>query len=214
MSFTDYTEGKVADEIFGATAFAAPGTLHVGLHSAYPNEAGSGAELSGNNYSRVAVTNNTTNWPNYSGGQKANGTPITFPTASGNWLEAVAVSIWDSGAGGNMIARGWLGTDAGKLFTATVADLFTAPGHSLTNDDKVAVITVPGGTLPTGVVEGTIYFVINVSGDTFNLSATLGGGAINLTTVGAGLIKEVIPKTVQTNDTLTFDTGDLIITLD
>lgn len=214
MSFTNYTEGKIADEIFGATAFAAPATLHIGLHSAYPNEAGVGAELSGNNYSRVAVTNNTTNWPNYSADQKSNGTTITFPTASGPWLEAVAVSVWDSGAGGNMIARGWLGSDAGKLFTATTADLFTAPGHSLTNDDKVAVITVPGGTLPTGVVEATIYFVINVSGDTFNLSATLGGGAINITAAGAGLIKEVVPKTVQTNDTLTFAPTTLVITLD
>lgn len=214
MSFTNYTEGKVADEIFGATAFSAPATLHIGLHSAYPNEAGTGAELSGNNYSRVAVTNNTTNWPNYSGDTKSNGTTITFPTASGNWLEAVAVSVWDASVAGNMIARGWLGSDGGKLFTATAADVFTAPSHTLVNDDKVAVITVPGGTLPTGVVDGTIYFVVGQSGDTFNLSATQGGGAINLTTTGAGLIKKVIPKTVQTNDSLSFGVGTLVITLD
>jgi hypothetical protein len=214
MSFTNYTEGKVADEIFGATAFAAPGTLHIGLHSAYPNEAGTGAELTGNGYARVAVTNNGTNWPAYAADQKSNGTPIVFPTASGNWLEAVAVAVWDESVAGNMIARGWLGTDAGKLFTATTADLFTAPGHTLTNDTKVAVITVPGGTLPTGVVDGTIYFVINTSGDTFNLSATQGGGAINITAAGAGLIKAVIPKTVQTNDTLSFGVGTIVITLD
>lgn len=214
MSFTNYTEGKVADEIFGATAFAAPATLHIGLHSAYPDETGAGAELSGNNYARVAVTNNTTNWPNYASNQKSNGTTITFNTASGNWLEAVAVSVWDASVAGNMIARGWLGNDAGRLFTATAADVFTAPGHTLVNDTKVAVIAVPGGTLPTGVVEGTIYFVIGVSGDTFSLSLTQGGAAINLTTVGAGLIKAVIPKTVQTNDTLTFAPTTIVITLD
>lgn len=214
MSFTNYLEGKVADEVFGATAFSAPANLHIGLHSAYPNEAGTGAELSGNGYARVSVTNNTTNWPNYSDPTKSNGTTITFPTATGNWLEAVAVSVWDASVAGNMLARGWLGSDAGKLFTATAADLFTAPSHTLVNDDKVAVITVPGGTLPTGVVDGTIYFVINQSGDTFNLSTTLGGGAINLTTVGAGLIKKVVPKTVQTNDTLSFAASAIVITLD
>jgi hypothetical protein len=214
MSFTNYTEGKIADEIFGATAFAAPATLHIGLHSAYPDETGAGAELTGGNYSRVAVTNNAANWPNYAANQKSNGATITFPTASGNWLEAVAVSIWDASSGGNMIARGWLGSDSGKLFTATLADLFTAPGHTLVNDDKVAVITVLGGTLPTGVVDGTIYFVVGVSGDTFNLSATLAGAAINITAAGAGLIKKVVPKTVQTNDTLIFGIGTVVIGLD
>jgi hypothetical protein len=214
MSFTDYTEAKIADEIFGATAFAAPGTLHVGLHSAFPNEAGVGAELSGNGYARAAVTNNVSNWPNYSGGQKTNGNPISFPQASGAWLEAVAFSIWDASTNGNMLARAWLGSDAGKIFTATSADVFTAPGHSLANDDKVAVIAVPGGTLPTGVVEGTIYFAIGVSGDTFSLSATQGGGAINITVAGAGLIKKVVPKTVQTSDILTFPASSLVVTLD
>jgi hypothetical protein len=216
MSFTDYTEGKVADEIFGATAFAAPGTLHVGLHSAYPNEAGSGAELTGNGYARVAVTNNTTNWPNYSGGQKLNGNPVTFPTATGsNWLEAVAVSIWDAPTSGNMIARGWLGSDPGKVFTAkAVGDTLTIPGHSLVVDDKVAVIAIPGGTIPTGIVEGTIYFVKTVSSDDITLAATQGGATIDLTTTGAGLIKKVIPKTVQVGDTLSFPASSLVITLD
>lgn len=214
MSFSNYLEGKIADEVFGATAFAAPATLHVGLHSAYPNEAGSGAELSGNNYARAAVTNNTTNWPNYSADQKANGQPITFNTASGNWLEAVAFSIWDAASSGNMLARGWLGNDPGKLFTATVADVFTAPGHSLVNDDKVAVIAVPGGTIPTGVSEGTIYFVISVSGDTFSLAATQGGAAINITVAGAGLIKKVVPKTVNNGDTLSFPASSIVIGLD
>jgi hypothetical protein len=215
MSFTDFTEGKIADEIFGATAFSAPATLHVGLHSAYPNEAGSGAELTGNGYARVAVTNNTTNWPNYSAGQKLNGTPINFPTATGsNWLEAVALSVWDAASSGNMIARGWLGSDAGKVFTATAADVLTVPGHSLVVDDKVAVIAIPGATLPTGVAEGTIYFVKTVSGNDITLSATQGGATLDLTTVGAGLIKKVIPKTVQVGDTLSFPASSVVITLD
>lgn len=103
MSFTNFLEGKIADELFGGQAFAAPATLHIGLHSAYPNEAGAGAELSGNGYARVAVTNNLTNWPAYSGDQKQNGTPITFLQATGNWLEAVAISVWDAASSGNVV---------------------------------------------------------------------------------------------------------------
>lgn len=214
MSFTNYLEGKVADEVFGGTAFNAPANLFIGLHSAYPNEAGTGAELSGNNYSRVSVTNNSTNWPNYSADTKSNGTSITFPTASGNWLEAVAVSVWDASTSGNMLARGWLGNDAGKIFTATAADVITAPSHTLVVDDKVAVIAIPGGTLPTGAVEGTIYFVKTVSGNDITLSATQGGATLDLTSVGAGLIKKVIPKTVQSGDTLSFGVSSIVITLD
>lgn len=216
MSFTDYTEGKIADELLGAQAFGAPATIHVALHSAYPNESGSGAELTGSGYARVAMTNNLTNWPAYSGGQKVNGTPIVFgPASGGSWLEAVAVSLWDASVSGNILARAWLGNDLGKIFTAKASsDALTVPGHSFLSDDKVAVIAVPGGTLPTGIVEATIYFVKTVSGDDITLSTTQGGGTIDLTTVGAGLIKKVSPKVVPNGDTLTFNPGSIVFTLD
>jgi hypothetical protein len=215
MSFTNYLEGKVMDEVFGATAFSAPANLFVALHSAYPDEAGSGAELSGNGYARVSVANNTTNFPNYASDQKKNGAEIAFPQATGNWSEAVAVSIFDASSGGNMLARGWLGSDAGKVFVAEADDeTFNVPGHSLVVDDKVAVIAIPGGTLPTGVSEGTIYFVKTVTGNVITLSATQGGATLAITTDGAGLIKKVVPKTVQTNDTLKFAIDALVLSLD
>jgi hypothetical protein len=214
MSFTNYLEAHVADEVFGATAFSAPANLFASLHSAYPDESGSGAELSGGNYNRVSITNNTTNWPAYSSDQKKNGTAITFPTASADWLQAVALAIWDASTSGNMLARAWLGSDAGKIFTATAADVVTVPGHSLVVNDMVAVIAVPGATLPTGAAEGTIYFVKTVSGNDITLSATLGGATLDLTAAGAGLIKKVIPKTVLNGETLSFPANSVVITLD
>lgn len=45
------------------------------------------------------------------------------------------------------------------------------------------------GTLPTStpqIVEGVYYYVINPSGSTAQLAATIGGSAINFTTVGTG----------------------------
>jgi hypothetical protein len=54
-------------------------------------------------------------------------------------------------------------------------------GHGLVNDNKVVFI---GATLPTGITEGTEYWVIGVTAatpDYFSISSTQGGAAINLT---------------------------------
>jgi hypothetical protein len=52
--------------------------------------------VSGNDYARVTLTNNATNWPAASGGAKANGTAITFPQASGgNWGTVTHFAIHD-----------------------------------------------------------------------------------------------------------------------
>lgn len=112
-SFSDYLEAKILDEVFGATAFSAPGTLYVALFTAAPSDSGGGTEVTGGSYARVAVTNNTTNWPNATGTSptsKANGTVITFPTATANWGTVVAFGIFDASSGGNLIAWADLNT--------------------------------------------------------------------------------------------------------
>lgn len=50
-------------------------------------------------------------------------------------------------------------------------------GINPTNGDAVVFQTT--GTLPTGITAGTVYYVINASGTTCNISATYGGSAIN-----------------------------------
>ena len=80
MSFSDALELRILDSAFGGTAFTPDATLHIGLSSTDPGETGSTqTEPSGNGYARVAVTNNTTNFP--AGIPKDNGTVITFPQA-------------------------------------------------------------------------------------------------------------------------------------
>src|SRR5262245_16414410 len=196
MSFTNFLEGALANEVLGATGYTPPATLHASLHSAWPTEAGSGTELSNTGYAREAITNNTTNWPAFASDQKSNANPIEFGPAGENWATAVAMALWADPTAGNMLMRCWLGPDPPRIFTATAADVFTAPGHGLANDDRAAVLATPGATLPTGVTEGTLYWVVGVSGDTFQLSTTQGGGAVNLTAAGSGFVKKVIPKTV------------------
>jgi hypothetical protein len=57
-------------------------------------------------------------------------------------------------------------------------------GFSLENGTAVTLTTT--GYLPTGLVPGTVYYVINSSGTTCNLSATYGGSAINTSGTQSG----------------------------
>jgi hypothetical protein len=71
-------------------------------------------------------------------------------------------------------------------FTANAAnDRFTSLGHELANNDSVHVSNM-GGALPAGLSAGTTYYVVGVQPDTFQLSATMGGAAINITDAGTG----------------------------
>lgn len=86
MGFSTVQDNKFLDELFGGVNFVPPATVYIGLSTSTPAKAGTGVtEPSGNAYARVAVTNNTTNFPNAAGGSKSNGTAITFAEATGAW---------------------------------------------------------------------------------------------------------------------------------
>jgi hypothetical protein len=123
-SFADYLEDRVLDHIFGATASTAPVTLYCGLSTTTITDAGGNiTEPSGNNYSRVAITNNSTNFPASSGGAKANGTAITFPTASGSWGTCTHAFLSDASSGGNIYV--WADLTVSKSITS--GDTFSFP---------------------------------------------------------------------------------------
>ena len=109
--FSDYLENAVLNQIFGSQAYSAPATIYVGLSSSLPTDSGGNiTEPSGNGYARVAVTNNTTNWPVTSTGSKTNGVPITFASATGAWGSVSYVVLFDSLTSGNFLAQGTLST--------------------------------------------------------------------------------------------------------
>ena len=107
--FTDTIENAVLNHIFGKTAYTAPATYYIGLSTSNPGESGSMAgEPSGGSYVRVAVTNNTTNFPNAVDGSKANGVQITFPEATGTWGNITHFFLADAATDGNIVAYGTL----------------------------------------------------------------------------------------------------------
>jgi len=79
-------------------------------------------------------------------------------------------------------------------FTATNASpcVFTwTPTTTLTTLPAGTGIKLSGGSVPAGFTAGTTYYVINSSGSTFNLAATVGGSAINSTGSGSGTLSVV-----------------------
>jgi hypothetical protein len=105
---SDYLENKILDHILGGGVFTRPPTLYLALYTAGPTDSGGGTEVSGSAYSRVAVTNNSTNFPAASGGSKSNGAPINFPTATGNWGTVTHFGVFDAASDGNLLFHGAL----------------------------------------------------------------------------------------------------------
>ena len=87
-------------------------------------------------------------------------------------------------------------------YTATVTPVlsgstFTSNAHGLVNGVRVGLSS--SGTIPSPLLPNIEYFVVSATTNNYQLSATLGGSAISLSTVGAGTITatEVIPGTAD-----------------
>lgn len=63
---------------------------------------------------------------------------------------------------------------------------FTAVAHGFARGQE-ARISFGAGTLPGGLSQNVVYYVRDVSGDTFKLAATAGGAAIDITSEGTGV---------------------------
>jgi microcystin-dependent protein len=78
------------------------------------------------------------------------------------------------------------GLNTGVAFTAdNTTDTFTSASHGLANG-SILEVRNSGGSLPVGLSVPTKYFVVGTTTDTFQLSTSLGGPAVNVTTDGTG----------------------------
>lgn len=78
-------------------------------------------------------------------------------------------------------------TNGGTTFTAATSDTITSNGHNLSDNDVLILTT--SNTLPAGLSTGTPYYVINSTTNTFELSTTQGGSAVDITDTGTGIHK-------------------------
>ena len=72
-----------------------------------------------------------------------------------------------------------------QAFTVTTAtDLVTSNAHGLSDGDTVVLTTTT--TLPAGLSLTTQYYVISPTTNTFRLSSSFGGSAVDITDTGTG----------------------------
>lgn len=133
-SMSNNLERDFLNWFFGDTEPTVPGTIYVGLSTADPGETGSGvAEPSGGSYARVAVANNTTNWPEVAAGEaKENAVAITFPTATGSWGTITHMFFATAASGGQLIAKAALTTS--RTITSGQTPAFAIDAISMTAD--------------------------------------------------------------------------------
>ena len=131
-SKSDYLENKVLDHVLGGGDYTRPAKVYVALYTEAPSDAGGGTEVSGGSYARVEVTNNATNWPAASDGEKSNGTEITFETATDSWGTVVAFGILDADEEGNLLL--WATLTANKTIDSGDTAKFAVGDLTYTED--------------------------------------------------------------------------------
>ena len=146
---------------------------HLSAHTAYSS---SGAnEVTGGTpaYARKAVTYAAAS----AEARTASNTP-TFDIGAG--VTVRWIGKWDAVSAGTFLGMTANGGTEQEFSMDATADSIKVPAHGWVATQKIAFY---GDTVPGGLVEGTVYFVAGtVTTDTFQVAATSGGGAINLTT--------------------------------
>lgn len=120
-AFGTYLANALGDESLRATAYAAPATVYLALHTANPTVDGSGAEVTGGSYARQSIA-----FDAFALGVTANTSLITFPTATADWGTVTHWGIRDASTAGNLLYFG--------AFTASrivnTGDVYTVPAGS------------------------------------------------------------------------------------
>jgi hypothetical protein len=165
---------------------------HLGLHTGFPPAGGN--ELVGGSYARLA-----TGWAAAAGTCVAiTAVPKTFEVPAGSTVRAVG--LWSAVSAGTLRGYALAGAGATIAVGAAAADLagntLQSEAHGLAANDTVLVWPSIGATLPNGLAEDTIYFVLaaGLSADAFTLSLSQGGAAVDLTGAGDGDLQKFVAE--------------------
>lgn len=198
-----------------ATAYSPPATHYVGLFSVSPGDDGTGGtEISGNAYARQGITRATGSWSVPAGGGISNANPVTFPVATpAGWGRVYTMGVWDAATAGNLRYVLPLVNSTYKAFvlTDTTNDDIEFPAHGFVANDIVRFFTLPGASLPAPLAQDTLYYVIatGLTTNSFRVSTTQGGAAVNITAAGAGEVAKDASFDVVANSQLSFAAGTI-----
>lgn len=178
------------------------GSLFLALHSADPGEAGDQTtnEVAYTGYARMAVARSGAGFV-VTGNSVSPAANVDFgqctaaPATYAYWSIGVAAS-----GASKILYKGVIGANLGS-FTALATDTITIPGLAgVAVNDNIAFFASPGDVLPTGVTEGTVYFVKTLTGNDITISTTSGGVTVDITAAGKGRAMKVTPKVMTIGD--------------
>ena len=104
-ALSDYSEKLLLDWLMTAGSATRPTAWYVALYTAAPSDAGGGTEVSGNGYSRQAVTFDEASSP---AGTTSNTNTVSFTAAGGSWGTVTHIGIFDADTSGNLLWHGAL----------------------------------------------------------------------------------------------------------
>ena len=123
MSFSNFLETELLDHVFTNSAYTAPSTLYLSLHTANPDEDASGTEVSTSGTAYVRQSGSFT----VSGNTATTDAAIEYATATADYGTVSHVAIWDAETSGNMLAYAALTTpkaiSTGDVFRIPTGDL-------------------------------------------------------------------------------------------
>lgn len=128
---SNYLANAILNAVLGGPAFTLPTTVYIALSTAAWSASATGSamsEVNGGAYGRIAVTNNTTNFPSASGQSKSNGTVQTYAAATANWGTVLSFYIIDAASGGNCLYGG----DLTASRTVSIGDTASFAQNALT----------------------------------------------------------------------------------
>lgn len=100
-AMSDYLELKFLDHFTGTASTSAPSAVYLGLSTGSMADDNSGTELSGNNYSRKAIT-----FASAASGSISTNAAVEFDAATGSWGTVSHWAIYDAASSGNQLFHG------------------------------------------------------------------------------------------------------------
>lgn len=100
-AMSDYLELKFLEHFTGTSSTSSPSAVYLGLSTASLQDDNSGTELTGNNYSRKAIT-----FASASSGSIASNAAVEFNAATGSWGSVSHFGIYDAASSGNLLFHG------------------------------------------------------------------------------------------------------------
>ncbi len=178
------------------------------LHSDYPGTDGGSNELSGGTpaYARKAATVNTA-----SGAARALNADVAFDVPPG--ADVAAIGFWQSGTPDTFVGwapNGPTGNHAKAGFVDSATDQVRLDGHGLADADRVFFYPTPGGSVPAGLSEGTLYYVVGSAASYFQVALTSGGAAVDITADGGLLFQKASVESFTEQGTHTVKAGTLV----